>query len=143
MLRPVDAECDDAASRSRTGSVAGGGSSLFLLLLTVKVVTGRQDGETRVRREDRNVLTYEYECLSCGKRFELEQRITEHPLERCPTCQGQVRRLVAGGTGFVIRGSRDQAARHSESAHGCSYEQTGTTCCGRNARCDTPGCGNS
>jgi putative FmdB family regulatory protein len=86
------------------------------------------------------VLTYEYECYACGRRFELEQRITDPPLERCPSCEGAVRRLLAPAAGFV-RGGAGGAGKHAEENGGCSFEQTGTTCCGRNARCGSPGCG--
>jgi len=46
--------------------------------------------------------TYEYECTTCGLRFERQQAITEAPLALCPDCQGQVRRRVSGGAGFIL-----------------------------------------
>jgi putative FmdB family regulatory protein len=49
--------------------------------------------------------TYAYECKECGE-FESEQKITEQPLEKCPTCGGRgVKRLIAGSGGFVLKGS--------------------------------------
>jgi putative FmdB family regulatory protein len=83
--------------------------------------------------------TYEYECQSCGYRFEVRQGITDAVLRECPECHGPVHRLVSGGTGFILKG-RDfgQAGRHGQT---CSLEQGGGTCCGRAERCDRPPCG--
>ena len=56
--------------------------------------------------------TYDYECRTCGHRFEALQRITAEPLERCPreecpegTGTGRVRRLIGTGGGLLFRGS--------------------------------------
>jgi putative FmdB family regulatory protein len=50
--------------------------------------------------------TYEYECQSCNKTFELFQSITDKPVRRCPTCgTRKVRRLISAGGGFLFRGS--------------------------------------
>ena len=50
------------------------------------------------------VLTYEYECSGCGRTFEVRQRISEAPLERCPECGGRVRRVLAPAP-FILKGS--------------------------------------
>ncbi len=49
--------------------------------------------------------TYEYECLKCGKDFELFQSITEPPRQRCPKCRGKVKRRIGGGSGLLFKGS--------------------------------------
>jgi len=49
--------------------------------------------------------TYEYECPSCGHRFERFQSITEKPLKRCPRCHGKVERLIGPGGGILFKGS--------------------------------------
>lgn len=50
--------------------------------------------------------TYEYECPSCGHRFEVFQRITEAPKRSCPSCKGRrVRRVLSGGAGLLFKGS--------------------------------------
>lgn len=49
--------------------------------------------------------TYEYECLKCGHRFDLFQRMTDPPRKRCPRCRGKVRRLVGSGAGMIFKGS--------------------------------------
>jgi putative FmdB family regulatory protein len=46
---------------------------------------------------------YEYRCEKCGD-FEHTQRITEAPLQRCPTCKRKVRRLISN-TSFQLKGS--------------------------------------
>ena len=46
---------------------------------------------------------YEYQCDHCGV-FEVNQRITEDALKKCPTCKGKVRRLISN-TSFMLKGS--------------------------------------
>ena len=48
--------------------------------------------------------TYEYECETCGIRFERRQRITEEALTRCPECDGPVHRVLFP-VGIVFKGS--------------------------------------
>lgn len=80
--------------------------------------------------------TYEYECESCGLQFEHRQGITEPPLSECPECRGKARRLISGGTGFVLKGG----ARMGQHGDSCSLEHSGRTCCGREERCGKPPC---
>jgi len=49
--------------------------------------------------------TYDYECSSCGHRFEEFQSITASPLEKCPKCGRKVSRLIGNGSGIIFRGS--------------------------------------
>ena len=79
--------------------------------------------------------TYEYECESCGHRFEERQRLSEAPLSTCPECQGPVARVVGSGVG-ILRGTQSPGRGEP-----CAFETTGQTCCGRSERCDSPGCG--
>lgn len=48
------------------------------------------------------MLTYTYECETCGT-FEVRQAISDGALARCPDCGGAVRRLVTGGSGFLMK----------------------------------------
>ena len=48
--------------------------------------------------------TYEYLCQSCGARFDAWQKITDDPLETCPTCGGHVRRVLQP-VGLLFKGS--------------------------------------
>lgn len=51
--------------------------------------------------------TYEYVCEKCDNRFEVQQKITEKPLARCPKkgCKGRISRVIGGGGGFILKGS--------------------------------------
>lgn len=46
---------------------------------------------------------YEYRCEKCGD-FELTQRISDPPAQRCPKCRRKVRRLISN-TSFQLKGS--------------------------------------
>jgi len=78
--------------------------------------------------------TYEYECTKCGFRFEKFQGMSEPPVERCPECNGPVRRLLSSGGGIIVKGNGTGAG----AAPGCGRERP---CCGREERCDKPPCG--
>ncbi|MBN1423958.1 zinc ribbon domain-containing protein [Candidatus Fermentibacteria bacterium] len=82
--------------------------------------------------------TYEYECTVCGHRFEQRQGMTDAPLSVCPVCGKEVRRIISGGGGILF-GQADERGRGNTA---CSLQQTGSTCCGRQERCDKPPCGN-
>jgi putative FmdB family regulatory protein len=47
--------------------------------------------------------TYVYECEKCGE-FEEQQSIKDPALTRCPRCGGEVRRVISGGTSFILKG---------------------------------------
>ncbi len=83
--------------------------------------------------------TYEYECEKCGLKFERMQPISAAPLRQCPQCRGQVRRLISGGAGFIVKGGGREAA--AAQGGDCSLQRTGRTCCGRSERCGEPACG--
>jgi len=49
--------------------------------------------------------TYEYACEACGNTWEVQQRISEAPLKKCPACgKRKAKRLVSGGTGVIFKG---------------------------------------
>jgi len=56
--------------------------------------------------------TYEYECESCGHRFDRKQGFHEEPVAVCPRCGGRLRRVIHSapvilkGSGFYITDSR-------------------------------------
>lgn len=83
------------------------------------------------------MLTYEYECRACGRRFERQQAITDAPLTECPECHGEVQRLVSGGAGFLVKGGHSRVGSGTDT---CSFERSGHTCCGRDKRCGKPPC---
>ena len=55
---------------------------------------------------------YEYMCDECGVRFERMQAVTEDPVQVCPECGGQVRKLIQPvgiifkGAGFYVTDNR-------------------------------------
>ena len=49
--------------------------------------------------------TYEYVCKKCHHRFEAFQSIASQPLKVCPSCKGQLERLISGGSGLIFKGS--------------------------------------
>ncbi len=49
--------------------------------------------------------TYDYRCQDCGHEFELIQKMTDDPIEECPSCTGRVKRLIGAGAGIIFKGS--------------------------------------
>jgi putative FmdB family regulatory protein len=47
---------------------------------------------------------YEYECPNCGKHYEIIQKFSDEPLNRCPECGGHVHKLISR-TSFVLKGT--------------------------------------
>lgn len=50
---------------------------------------------------------YDYQCHSCGKRFEVFQSMNDPKLLTCPdtVCSGPVKRLLGTGAGLIFKGS--------------------------------------
>ena len=59
--------------------------------------------------------TYEYECESCGYRFEKFQSITAKPLKKCPKCGKKLKRLIGEGSGIIFKGSGFYATDYKKS----------------------------
>ena len=49
--------------------------------------------------------TYGYECTTCHHSFDVFQKITADPVNTCPKCGNQVKRLIDGGIGIIFKGS--------------------------------------
>jgi putative FmdB family regulatory protein len=51
--------------------------------------------------------TYDYQCETCGHRFEARQSMKDPHLTDCPqeSCKGPVKRLIGAGSGFIFKGS--------------------------------------
>jgi putative FmdB family regulatory protein len=47
---------------------------------------------------------YEYECDRCAHRFEIIQKFSDPPIEKCPTCGGPVHKLMSSPA-FQFKGS--------------------------------------
>jgi putative FmdB family regulatory protein len=80
---------------------------------------------------------YEYECQSCGRRFELLQHFSDDPVESCPECGGSVRRLIQPvgiifkGSGFYVTDNRQlpagEAAKELPGGDGSKKKETKET----------------
>jgi len=75
---------------------------------------------------------YEYQCGSCGRRFEQLQRITEDPLTTDPECGGAVRRVIQPvgiifkGSGFYVTDSRKSSSASSANSSESAKSDGGT-----------------
>lgn len=50
-------------------------------------------------------MTYEYMCTECKHEWELEQRITEDAVTKCPKCKKKAaKRLISNSGGFRLKG---------------------------------------
>jgi putative FmdB family regulatory protein len=75
---------------------------------------------------------YEYECDECGHRFERIQKYSDPHVERCPKCNGTVRKLVSSpafqfkGTGWYITDyAKKDAGAGEKSEKGDKGEKAG------------------
>ncbi len=90
---------------------------------------------------------YEYECDTCGHRFEVIQKFSDEPVTACPKCQGAVHKLFSSpaiqfkGSGWYItdyakksgtaagssksEGSGDKSEKSGDSASGSSSSGDG------------------
>jgi putative FmdB family regulatory protein len=51
------------------------------------------------------VPTYTYRCKKCKMQFDSFQSIVDPPLKICPSCKGELERLITGGSGLIFKGS--------------------------------------
>jgi putative FmdB family regulatory protein len=80
---------------------------------------------------------YEYECNSCGVRFERLQHMDEEPVKTCPECGGKVRRLfqpvgiIFKGSGFYVtdhkRGPRPRNPASAKPVSGDAHKEPKTS----------------
>src|SRR5262249_52160345 len=66
---------------------------------------------------------YEYECLSCGKRTEVLQRMNDAPLAACPNCGGGVKKPVSAPE-FQLKGSGWYATDYGSKKGGGGASET-------------------
>jgi len=84
---------------------------------------------------------YEYQCDSCGHRFEAIQKFSDPPLEQCPTCGAPVRKLQSapafqfkGAGWYVTDYAKKGDAAPAKGSEGSAGETTSTA---------TPGSGDA
>lgn len=58
---------------------------------------------------------YEYECQSCSKVFEIQQRMSDEPLQECPECHGGVKKIISANS-FQLKGGGWYADGYSSSS---------------------------
>lgn len=81
--------------------------------------------------------TYEYRCKDCGHEFEAVQAFTDDPLQRCPECEGPIRKLF-GAVGISFKGSGFYKT-DSRSGGSSSKSSTSASSSGSNAGDTTSG----
>lgn len=69
---------------------------------------------------------YEYKCQGCGKDLEVMQKITENPLEVCPSCGGMLQRLIST-TSFVLKGTGWYATDYARKGTSASSSSSGSS----------------
>jgi len=73
---------------------------------------------------------YEYECDSCGHRFEVIQKFSDALVDTCPKCGSKVHKLISSpaiqfkGSGFYIN---DYAKKDSNTATKAGPAKEGST----------------
>lgn len=66
--------------------------------------------------------TYGYQCTQCGHEFQVFQKMSDDPIRVCPTCSGEVKRLlypvgiVFKGSGWYVNDSRAPEKSEGDSA---------------------------
>ena len=72
--------------------------------------------------------TYQYACkeTACGHRFEAVQSFSDDPIDVCPVCKGEVRKVFST-VGIVFKGSgfyRTDSRENAKSTNGSSPKES-------------------
>jgi len=67
---------------------------------------------------------YEYQCDSCGARFERIQKFSDPLVETCPTCGGVVKKLLSSPA-FHLKGSGWYATDYARKSEGSGSSAKG------------------
>lgn len=83
---------------------------------------------------------YEYECDSCGHRFEVIQKFSDAPIDKCPKCGSTVHKLMSSpaiqfkGSGWYIT---DYARKDSGKSGSTSGSSGSTSTSGSSSTSDS------
>lgn len=70
--------------------------------------------------------TYEYVCEACKHAWELEQRMVEDPVKKCPKCKKlKAQRVIAGASNFILKGGGWYSDLYSSSGASKSSGESG------------------
>ncbi|MBT0662762.1 zinc ribbon domain-containing protein [Geobacter pelophilus] len=58
---------------------------------------------------------YEYQCTACNHHFELRQKFSDEPAKICPSCGGEVQKLISSAA-FSLKGGGWYSEGYSSSA---------------------------
>jgi putative FmdB family regulatory protein len=72
---------------------------------------------------------YEYQCLGCGKHFEILQKMNEPQPSVCPACGGRVEKVLTTPGGILIKGSSSRTSHQGGES---------TECCSHGSPCENP-----
>ena len=81
---------------------------------------------------------YEYECVKCGFRVEVIQRVGDGPIGACTECGGEMKRLLSApsfqfkgsgwyATDYARKGAGDQSTTNSEKSDSSKSEKSNST----------------
>ena len=82
--------------------------------------------------------TYEYECNSCGNRFERSQSIKAKPHAICTSCGRSARRLISAGAGLLFRGGGFYSTDYRSSGYKKQAAAESKACSGEPKSCSGP-----
>lgn len=60
---------------------------------------------------------YEYQCTSCGEKFELLQTFNDPPVTQCKYCQGEAKRVISPAN-FHLKGTGWYATDYKDKGDG-------------------------
>lgn len=81
---------------------------------------------------------YEYECNTCAKIFEVQQKMADAPLTDCPECDGTLKKLISSSS-FQLKGggwyadgyaSTNGKSKSADKAPACGAAGSGGGCAG-------------
>ena len=87
--------------------------------------------------------TYDYICTKCKHTWELEQRIVEDPVRKCPKCRANTaKRQISSGAGFILKGGGWYAdgygSKKSSSSESKTEDKPSTSESKTEKKADTP-----